>query len=522
MSRSVQYRGFCLIVLALVAGLAYAAEPAAKKKTKPAAEKKAALTPSPSPKGGGETTAAAEKTPAAAPATVTLKRAPLRIAVELDGVFEGDSAHEIALQPDEWTALQVESALPHGAVVRKGDVLLKLETDKLDRTIADLRADLRISEVAIHQGQDQLQALEKAVPLELKVSQRAARVAEEDRQFFFAVEKPFSQKLIAFELKVAKESLEYQQEELRQLEKMYRADDITEETEEIVLRRARDTVERAKFSLEMAQLNHDHALKFDLPRLEEAVNEAAKRTSLEWEKNQVDLPLTVQKLGLELERLHLQHRQSEEKLHRLLADRGLMTVTAPADGIVYYGKLVRGKPGDATAMADALRPHGAIPPNQVVMTVVEPRPMCIRTTVPENELHDLRPGLPGTAVPTGYPDLDLPAAIDTVSDIPVSPGNFDGRLTVDLEGKTKLLRPGMTCKVKLVPYRKADAICVPPKALITDELDEHKQSVQVLDKDGKITTRPVTVGRKTDKQVEIVKGLEEGEKVVLEPVKDEK
>ena len=103
----------------------------------------------------------------------------------------------------------------------------------------------------------------------------------------------------------------------------------------------------------------------------------------------------------------MQRGQSEEKLHRLLADRELMTVDAPADGIVYYGKLSRGKPGDAAAMADVLRPHGAIPPNQVVMTVVEPRPMCIRTTVPESHLHDLRPGLQGTAVPTGYPDLEL-------------------------------------------------------------------------------------------------------------------
>ena len=360
----------------------------------------------------------------------------------MDGVFEGDSAHEIAVQPEEWTALVVESAAPHGAVVRKGDVLLKLETDKLDRTIADLRADLKISEVAIHQGQEQLQALEKAVPLELKVSQRAARVAEEDRQFFFDVAKPFNLKAIAFQLKVAKESLEYEQEELRQLEKMYKADDITEETEEIVLRRARDTVERAKFSLEMAQLMHDHALKFDLPRREEEVNEAAKRTSLEWEKNKVELPLALQKLRLELEKLHLQRGQSEEKLHRLLADRGLMTVVAPADGIVYYGKLARGKPSDATAMADVLRPHGAVPPNQVLMTVVEPRPMCIRTTVPENQLHDLRPGLPGTAVPTGYPDLELPAAIDTVSDIPISPGNFDGRLTRRSGGEDEVAQAG--------------------------------------------------------------------------------
>ena len=35
--------------------------------------------------------------------------------------------------------LMVESAVPHGAQVRKGDVLLTLDTEKLDRAIADLR-----------------------------------------------------------------------------------------------------------------------------------------------------------------------------------------------------------------------------------------------------------------------------------------------------------------------------------------------------------------------------------------------
>ena len=68
------------------------------------------------------------------------------------------------------------AAAPHGAAVRKGDVLLKLETEKLDRAIADLAADLKISELAIHQGQDQLQAIEQTTPLDLEASQRAARV----------------------------------------------------------------------------------------------------------------------------------------------------------------------------------------------------------------------------------------------------------------------------------------------------------------------------------------------------------
>jgi HlyD family secretion protein len=128
----------------------------------------------------------------------------------------------------------------------------------------------------------------------------------------------------------------------------------------------------------------------------------------------------------------------------------------------------------------------------------------------------------GMAVPTGYPDMKLPASVDQVGEVPLSPGVFDAKLRVELKDRNKGLAPGMTCKVKFVTYQRKDAICIPPSALVTDELDEQKQSVKVLDKDGKATSRPVTVGKKTDKQVEILKGLSEGEQIVLEPSKDQK
>ena len=51
------------------------------------------------------------------------------------------------------------------------------------------------------------------------------------------MERPFTLKSTEFSLKMTKEKLEYEEEELRQLEKMYKADDITEETEAIVLKR---------------------------------------------------------------------------------------------------------------------------------------------------------------------------------------------------------------------------------------------------------------------------------------------
>ena len=66
-------------------------------------------------------------------------------------------------------------------------------------------------------------------------------------------------------LKYYEESLAYAAEELNQLKKMYEADDLTEETEEIILQRAQNQYDRAKFSLEAARIRNEDTLKIQIP-----------------------------------------------------------------------------------------------------------------------------------------------------------------------------------------------------------------------------------------------------------------
>jgi HlyD family secretion protein len=530
----------CLFALALMAAPALADPPGATKPTaakkadkaakkmdktkKPAAEPaKKTTEPAKKPDEAAKKAAAAKKAEEAKkpapPATHKVKKSLLKITLELDGVFESEKAEEISVRPDEWTALTVLHAASHGAAVRKGDVLIELDPEKLDRTIADLRKDLEINGFALKQTEEGLKALEKTTPMDIEAGARAARIAQEDRDFYFNVDRPFAVKSNEFSLRSWKEMLEYQQEELRQLEKMYKADDITEETEAIVLKRGRDAVDRAKFSLDSAQIGHDQAIKYGIPRKDVEVRESTQRRLLDWERSKVVIPLELNKQRLELDKLRSQRSQTEDRLKHLLADREQMTVKSPIDGIVYYGKITRGRTSDSGALAEALRPRGGIQPNQVVMTVVQPRPMCIRATFGEGDLHDMRPNVTGMATPPAYPDLRLPVTLDDTSDIPISPGTFEAKLNVELKGGTKLLMPGMSCKVKLTPYLNKEALTVPPSCIVTDELDDQKQTVEVLEKDGTTKTRQVTVGRKTDKQVEILKGLSEGEQVVIEPKK---
>jgi len=150
------------------------------------------------------------------------------------------------------------------------------------------------------------------------------------------------------------------------------------------------------------------------------------------------------------------------------------------------------------------------------MTLVEPRPVFVRAAVAEKELQYVRAGLKGIAVPTGYPHIRLPARVEQLDPVPSSSGCFGSQITVELDRKARALTPGMTCKVKFIPYRNERALTVPLKAVIADEWDDQKHYVYVLTTSGKTKKQRVTVGKRTETKIEILEGLSEGDQILLE------
>ncbi|HUT91788.1 MAG TPA: HlyD family efflux transporter periplasmic adaptor subunit, partial [Thermoguttaceae bacterium] len=374
--------------------------------------------------------------------------------------------------------------------------------------------------VALKQAEESLRVLEATTPLDLTAAERAGRIAEEDLARHLEVDRPMNEKSARFMLEGAQNSLEYEMEELRQLEKMYNADDLTEETEEIILKRQRNAVKRAEFSLELAKIRCEQALEIGLPRDDEAIEDSTLRAKLARAKARVTLPLALRAENMELEKLKVEQARGNEKLQKLLADREAMIVTAPADGIVYYGRCVRGKWSGAASVAEKLRPGGSILANDVFMTIVKPGPMFVRAAVPEKELHWIRPELKGTGRPTAFPDMRLAAAVAEVDPIPSSAGSFEARIRVSLKKQAEAIMPGMECSVKLVPYLNKKALTVPATALGTDPLDDQKHYVVRVGKDEKQKKQRVVIGKKAGDRVEILKGLSEGDEVLLEYPKD--
>jgi len=490
--------------------------PAAKKKAG-AAAKKAESAKADDKKADEKKADAAEK-PAAEPKpdTVEVERGPFKIEVELSGVFEAQKTAEIVLRPEQWSELKVLDAVEHGATVKRGDLLVTLDLENIDRQIADLRTDLRSKQLGLKLAEQQLKTLEAVTPMELAAAERSNREVQEDLDYYLETERPLNLKSAEYMLKSAEFRKEYAEEELRQLEKMYKADELTEETEEIILKRARFQAEMSRFSYELSKIDHQRLLETDLPRRDRRIKESAKLASLLWQKARVTLSAAPKQQRILVEQQRVAEERARQKLDELLADREAMRVTAPIGGVVYYGQATRGKFSSADSIADDLVRGGSLSANKVFMTIVQPRPVFVRATLPEKELEYVTAGLKGAVRPTGFSDVRLTGIVERVSPVPISSGSFEARVTVAAEEGSEAIMPGMTCKVEFLGYVKKAALTLPPKAVGTDPLDDTKHYVMVLAKDGKQKKRPVEVGKQTDEAVELLKGLKEGDEVLAE------
>ena len=441
-----------------------------------------------------------------------VSRGPFRIEVHLDGILDSTEKAPIAVRTKLASDLLVDEAVAHGHRVKEGTVILRLDTTKIDAAIEELEANQELAELSLEQAEASVEMLEQSTPLKMEAAERTAHVAHEDLEYFRETGRAENEKSIEHGVRQSRLGLTYRMEELSQLLKMYEEDELTEESEEIVLQRARNDVESSRFGLHRAELAREKAFKFTLPRQEAALESAHDEAQRALAEAKATLPAAMKKAHLDLEKLHFSHERAEEKLERMHDDRELMVVHAPIDGIVYYGHFTDGSLPSALAAADSLQPGAKLKANQIVMTVVDADSLVMSASVTEAQLALVRAGSKGTITAVRFPGDVISGWLKSVSSVPVAPGKFSATIGLNLERDSQQLVPGLGCRVNFVIFDKKNAMTVPESAVRTsDNGDGDSVRVKVS---GGTDTREVRVGRRHDGRVEILDGLEVGESVL--------
>ena len=453
-----------------------------------------------------------EKKPETPPA-YTVARGALKSKAQLEAVVEAMNMAPIKLEPRLWNDLTVLEAVPHGARVKKGDLLVRLDAEKLKDQIDDLEQELPAAAVSLELTQAEWENLTETTPLKLESAKRLQRQSTEDLAQFERAGRALKEKSATYNVKSAEQRLEGAKEELAQLEKMYKADDLTEETEEIILKRQRFAVEFAHFGLESAKQNAELSLKTSIPREYETLKNLKRDQELALTLAEETLPKTLAKKKLDLEKAKRDSKKAEKKLADLKHDLELAMVLAPMDGIVYYGACDNGKWLTGGAMTKKLIPSGKLTANEVFMTVVNPEKIVLKAIVPEADFAQVKVGQEGKASPVAAPESKFAVKLEQFGDIPEPGGGFEATFAFEKGPEGLRLVPGMNCKVNFGEPKKSDALVAPKDAVFT----EGKQSYVFIAKgDEKPEKRKVKTGESDGKLIQLLSGVSEGDKILLQ------
>ena len=453
----------------------------------------------------------AKKADGPKPPTAKAEKGPLTAAVVLKGVVEAESAAEVQVRPKAWMGpLMVKKAVAHGAAVKAGDVVVEFDTEKLEQALKDARQERELADLSVRMAELELPILEKQLPLELAAADREARHAADDLEKFLKVDKPLSLEAADFSLKSSEFYLESARDELKQLEKMYKDKDLTEETETMILKRYRQSVEQAEFSLKQSRNRTRQSKEVELPRREQAAKDAAVKAAIALTKAKETQPLAFRQKALGLEKMKYEQARAKDRLADLEADLAAMTVKAPAAGLAYHGKYSRGQwmpPGGPAGLAAG----GMVQPGDIFLTVVDPGKVAVRAEADEKERAALKAGQVARYSPTADPDGKLAGKVATVAVAPLG-GRFEVKLTLD--GKADGLVPGTTGSVRVVTGKKDGAVTIPASAVYSDDDGDGKYVYRPGADGAKPKKQPVTTGLTAGDKVEITDGLADGDEVL--------
>ena len=424
---------------------------------------------------------------------------------------EGDGV-PLRLDAKTWEDFRIVRIASHGTNAKKGDLLVKFDATGIDRKLEDTRRAVSASELAVARTEQELKTLQETAPHKLDVLRRAAEIAKQDHAYFTKTGRKATEETAARELERKKQMLANQQEDLKQLAKMHAADNLTEESETIILARHKDDVAAAEFALRMETLDYQRALEVNLPReaITVAHNERDSAIALRTAEDEVPRGIELKKLELAALKAHLQREQ--QSLIELEQDRALFEFKAPAAGVFYHGPIENGRwsPGDAVKnLVEGGRPAlrrsfaGFIPASATLALVA---------FVGEADARALKPGLTGTAILTGRDDLEIPVRLTALSAVPETDGSFRADLSATWPKEATPVT-GNSARIHMIAYHQERALAIP-----TDALSHGPKgwTVEVKLTDGKSELRPVKRGRVSGSHTEILSGLEIGQ-VILAP-----
>jgi HlyD family secretion protein len=188
------------------------------------------------------------------------------------------------------------------------------------------------------------------------------------------------------------------------------------------------------------------------------------------------------------------------------------TIRAPHDGFVIYA--------NNSDRQIFIEPGVPVRQRQQLFFLPDLTDMEVVTLLHESIVDEVAPDMRARVNVEGIDHRGIDGHVTSVA--PMSSFNWRSDVTY-YEGKVKLedvpqgLKPGMTAEVELAMPRRDNVLAVPAEAIWT----ENGREVCFIVRDEGLERREIKVGQVTRELAEVTAGVEEGEQVALNPVRED-
>lgn len=398
--------------------------------------------------------------------THRVSRGDLVVSVIEQGTLESSNNTEIKCNVRGFNT--VTFVVPGGTVVKKGDVLVRLDTKVIEETVSLTYTNAHIAEATLERSRADVARAEIAVDAYLNGRYRSQMQSLEK------------------ELEVARSNLLTANKMLEQTRLLYKRGFVNK----LEVQGNAFTVQQAELELKAKETEirvlRDFTRKMELETLNG--NLTASRSKL-----QADVA------GLETE-VSRRDRAEQE-----LKD---CVITAQRDGLVIYPSAAAWK--DAPDITEG----ATVRKDQVLLLMPDLEQMQVKVGIHESIVDRVSPGLDARVT---LPDRELDAGVTTVATVTQPAGWWTGNVveydTIIRLPNVEGLKPGMTAAVEVILARHSDVLTVPVSAVVESTTGDF---CWVATPDGP-ERRELKLGDSNDVYVIAETGLTEGDDVVLNP-----
>jgi len=444
--------------------------------------------------------------------TFTLKRGDLVLGITQPGTVNARKKHRVVPQANIRST--IVWIIEENARVKKGDVVVKLDPTDLENRVLDGRIELENLEKEQELALEAQKLEDSTQAANMKAAEDRVSKADDALRKYLRFERRQKRDSLDLTISNAQSKLDDARETYRNLKANPETDTDEDKQKEYKKKvtNAQSSISSAENELENAESSRRLWKMYDDPSKLKALYNEVDQADLNMEKVKVAIQSSRARTNRSLNNYRKRIRRVRENLAQNEKFLQMMTLYAPADGIVIYGN------PDRPHSNPDIKPGMEVWRGMILMTIPEMSDMVVNLDLPEQYRSKVKVGDRVIITPDSMPSVKFHGMIDVIPTLPVNIIFWDStspkvyKSSIRFDKQSDLLVNGMSVQIEVITNTIKDTLFIPVEAIFEDK---ERFYVYLQTPGGGSREADVKIGESNDRFVQIIDGLQENDTIYL-------